>query len=313
MPSFWKMLATTSSCDPEAFHSAQPQGSFHGMAKSPTSSWWKLHHQCGRETWQQIQKSRDANGALSPSHFHHFDGKKSLPLKMTETYLKDPEGLQIIISLSTWCEWNESINHGICCLVFERGWWAAGPMDATWIFAESVWQNYTEYTSNMFQWIYTFHWVFQALHEVVSSSFVQNVLAGGMFFGQSLVRVFYPCLSLNLERFEARGAPCAKSQTRTSWSWSHLFDGWDPGILKHTDFALLHVILFLCIICQCASWILVKFEDIAKKSGFRCSRLWHGGRVPPLQRRWVSGLQLQQLLPQCLCNVYVKLYQIFLG
>ena len=62
--------------------------------------------------------------------------------------------------------------------------------------------------------------------------FVQNVLAGGMFFGQSLVRVFFPCLSLNVERFEACGAPCAKSQTRTSWSWSHLFDGWDPGILK---------------------------------------------------------------------------------
>lgn len=156
-------------------------------------------------------------------------------------------------------------------------------------FAESVWQNYTEYTSNMFQ----FHWVFQALHadDVVSSSCVQNVLAGGMFFGQSLVRVFYPCLSFNLERFEACGAPCAKSQTRTSWSWSHLFDGWDPGILKKYKSHGCFMWFFLCIICQCAKLNEV-FEDIAKFSGFRCSRLWHGGRVPPLQRRWVSGLQL---------------------
>ena len=142
-------------------------------------------------------------------------------------------------------------------------------------FAESVWQNYTEYISNMFQWneFIRFSGCFKLCMQTTLFlfRFVQNVLAGGMFFGQSLVRVFYPCLSLNLERFEACGAPCAKSQTRTSWSWSHLFDGWDPFILKNTHLTLLHVILFCSQIFVNAQveWSLVKFEG--KCQSFRLS------------------------------------------
>ena len=138
-----------------------------------------------------------------------------------------------------------------------------------------IWQNYPEYTSNMFQWIYTFHWVFQALHEVVSSPFVQNVLAGGMFFGQNLVRVFYPRLSLDLERFEACGAPCAKSKTWTSWSWSHLFDGWDPGILKKYKSHAASCDSF-CAICQCASfsWSSKDIAKILRLSLFQIMTQW---------------------------------------
>lgn len=113
----------------------------------------------------------------------------------------------------------------------------------------------------------------------------------GFLFGQSLVHVFYHCVSLTLERFEACGAPCAKPKTRTSWSWSHLFDGWDPSIPKIQISRC-----FMCVICAYAQ---VEWSSkILQVSGFRCSRLWHGGRVPPLQRRWVSGLQLH------LCMIY---------
>ena len=86
----------------------------------------------------------------------------------------------------------------------------------------------------------------------------KRVWQEGFLFAQSLVSVFYPCLSLNLERFEACGAPCAKSQTRTSWSWSHLFDGWDPGILKKYQSHAASCDILLVHICQCASWM--KFE-----------------------------------------------------
>lgn len=91
-----------------------------------------------------------ANGALLPAHFQHFHGKRLFRLKWQKPTWRILKVYKLI-SQWTWCERNDPINHEICCLVSEGDeplvqWTRLG-------FAESVWQNYTEYTSNMFQWI----------------------------------------------------------------------------------------------------------------------------------------------------------------
>ena len=71
---FGRCLQPPQAVNPGSISFCPPQGSFHGMAKSPTSSGWKLHHQCGRETWQQMVH-------LYLHTFITFDGKRLFRLR----------------------------------------------------------------------------------------------------------------------------------------------------------------------------------------------------------------------------------------
>ncbi len=246
-----------------------PQGSFHGMAKSATSSRWKLHHQCGRDTWQanfqSVKRCKFRCTFFSSSHFHHFNGKRRFHQKgqkPTWRILK----VYKMISLWTWCERNDSLIMGLAAWCSSEGdeplvqWTPLG-------FAEYVWQNYTEDTSNMFQWIYTLQWVFQALHgdEVVFLRFVQKILTGRISFWRKPCSIFtfgkvwsMWCTVCQIPNPDIV-IPVASLWWLGSWYPKNVVWWWYGKGATHlnTNFTLLHVIL----LCICASWM--KFEDVA--------------------------------------------------